>query len=350
MGSTHRQNRTPRARSLAIAAAGCLIAIGAIAIPALASKGVTKTGSTAFPADSKASASAACPARTHATGGGFAATPAATPGAGVESFTTNNNFSGRKTWTVTSGQVSGGHATTLTVKVRCERKSDGKIAILLTGGTTITPDTDPQGGYDATGQNLVFHCPPGTHPIAGGYQVAKPFDPNNAGTTNKFFATQTRRTGTTWTISGYLFGGPAASTPPAEFTGTVPCERNGSRRIVERSKTVPYLDNARATASAKCPKGRHLVSGGFAFTPIGEGFVPVPFVDQSLPATPRIWTVSAYDSAVFAPPVGSSLTTYAYCRRNFKKKRRARQGTAASSGAVGPGWVEVTPAPRLRVG
>jgi len=338
------EQMTQRRRRIAVGAL-CLAAALAVAVPALASRGATKTGSNPFPPDSKKSASANCPPRTHATGGGFAVTPAATPGGAVESFTTNNNFAGRAAWTVTSGQVASGHGNTLTAAIRCERKRDGKIAILLSGTAHLVPDTTPP--FDAVGQNLVFHCPPGTHPIAGGYQVAKPFDPNNTATTNKFFATQTRRTGTTWTVSGYLLGGGGA--PPADFTGTVPCEKNGNRPLVEKSKVVPFNEDSRATASATCKKGTHLVSGGFAFTPNSNGPVPVPFVDQSVPTTRRIWTTSAYDSIAFSTPVGSTLTTYAYCRRNLPKPTRAHR-TGASSSVAGQGWVEVTPAPPLNVG
>lgn len=323
----------------------CLAAL-ALAIPALGSRGASSTSSTAFPPDTQRTTATTCPARTHATGGGFQVVPGGTPGSIPQSFTTNSTFSGRRGWTVTSGSTSQNPPAMLTARVRCERKRDGTVPILLPGSATITPDTTddpnvPGVQYDAVGRNLIFHCPPGTHPIGGGYSVDRPFDPNAA--SNKFFATQNRRTGkSTWTISGYLLGGPSASNPPAVFTGKVPCERNGNRRLVERSRVVAYGEDVRSTASVACGKGRHLVSGGFAFTPAGAGAVPVPFVDQAISIGGRTWQVSAYDSGFFAAPPGSAMSVYAYCRRNRPKRRRARRSVVGSTApSRASGWVEV---------
>jgi len=342
MGRSDSQFSTRRLQAILV---WTLAASALLASAALASRGRTVSASTAFPADTQRTAVVTCPRGTHATGGGFSATPLAAPGGLLESFTTNSNFAGRSKWSVTSRQFSGGDATVLTAKARCERRSDGRIAALLTGSATITPDTSGP-PYDLIGQNLIFHCPPGTHEIAGGHAVDRPFDPNEV--SNQFVATQSRRTHGTWTISGYLFGGPAATSPPAELTGTVPCERNGARKIRERSRAVPFGDDIRSTASARCPRRHHLVSGGFAFTPIVEGQAPpVPFVDRSVPASRRKWVVSAYDLSLFQPPPSAALTTYAYCRRNFPRRRRARPAAIAADQPAGQGWVEVRPAPTL---
>jgi hypothetical protein len=321
---------------------GAAIVVGCLAVllaatGALASRGVTKNTNVPFPPDTQRSATASCPAKTHISGGGFQVSPGATPGGTVNSFTTNSNFSGRRAWNVVSGATVANPSGTLTATARCERKRDGKVALIMTGTTTITPDTSGPAPYEARGVNQVFTCPPQTHPIAGGYSVDKPYDPN-VSATNKFFATQNSRTGTTWTVGGFLLGGPAASNPPAEFTARVACELNGTRPVRQRSATVPYIDNARATATATCRKGTHIVSGGFAFSP-REGFIPVPFVDRNVPATNRAWTVSAYDSGPFGAPAGSTMTSYVYCRKNRPKPRRRRAGGSVAA-AVGQGSVE----------
>lgn len=332
-------------RLMAIGVAVCVLAVMVGAAAALGSRGRTTNASIPFPPDTQQTTTATCPTGTHATGGGFQVSPGATPGSFPNTFTTNSNFKDRRSWTVVSGATSASASGTLTASVRCERKRDGRIGILLPGSHTVTPDTTAP--YAATGQGLNFICPPGTHPIGGGYSVDRPYDPNAA--SNRWFATQNRRTGGTWTISGYLMGGPAASTPPAEFTGKVPCERNGVRPLVERKVVVPYLENQRTTASAKCRRGTHVVSGGFAFSPIGEGSVPVPFVDQDVPTTNRTWAVSAYDSGTFATPAGSTMTVSAYCRKNRPRWQGARRGAAASVAPLVPGRVEATPPTHVSV-
>jgi hypothetical protein len=346
MGKTSGHSSVSGRRLTAIVLA-CVAALATATAVAVASRGVTKNANVSFPPDTKQTATTTCPPKTHISGGGFQVSPGATPGGTVESFTTNSNFSGGKSWTVTSGATAASPSATLTATARCERKRDGRIAVVLPATRTITPDTTPP--YQAVGINLQFICPPQTHPIGGGYSVDKPFDPNNVGGTNKFFATQNRRTGSTWTIGGYLLGGPSASTPPAEFTAKVACESNGTRPVRERSSLVPYTDNARATATATCRTGTHLVSGGFSFSPT-SGFIPVPFIDRNVPATGRAWTVSAYDSAGFGAPPGSTMTSHAYCRKNKPKprRRRARSG-AASAAQVGEGSVRVVPLPPATV-
>jgi hypothetical protein len=327
-------------RRATVVALGCVAALAAAAV-AVASKGVSKNANAVFPPDTQRSATASCPAGTHISGGGFQVSPGATPGGNVNSFTTNSSFSGRRAWKVVSGATNDNPSGTLTSTARCERRRDGKVAVIMSGSGTINPDTvGPP--YEARGLNLVFTCPPQTHPIAGGYEVDKPYDPNVAAT-NKFFATQNRRTGATWTVGGFLLGGAAASNPPAEFTARVACELNGTRPVRERSATVAYTEDARATATATCRRGTHLVSGGFAFSP-REGSIPVPFIDRNVPATGRAWTVSAYDSGPIGTPPDSSMTSYAYCRKNRPKPRRRRaRRSVASAASAGAGSVQVVP-------
>jgi hypothetical protein len=134
---------------------------------------------------------------------------------------------------------------------------------------------------------------------------------------------------------------------PSTFSPTVPCEANSRRKITQRGKIVSLANNTRASAAAKCAKGKHVVSGGFVLTPLpGTSPTPVPFapMDYNAPIGVRTWRVDVYDTG-FAAPTGSALTTYAYCRRNRlrKKRRRTTRSVAASAAPIGRGRVEISP-------
>jgi hypothetical protein len=271
---------------------------------------------------------------THSTAGGFVVSPLGTPGGGFQSVTQLSTPSGRRGWRVVSGAEQTNPVANLTASVRCERKIDGRIIVRLTGSDTIAP------GFAV---NFNFRCPPGTHPLGGGWSVDAPFD-GDLGTSSNLIVIQNRRTSpTTWLITAEVRSG---APNPSTFRPTVPCERNSRRRITERGRVVPLADNTRASASATCARGRHVVSGGFVLTPLpGTTPAPVPFapMDYNAPTGGRTWRADVYDT-VYAAPAGSALTTYAYCRRNrLRRKRRPRRSAAATSAPIGSGTVEISP-------
>jgi hypothetical protein len=311
----------------------CLAAALCAAAPAMASRGVTRTAGTALPANSQRSVTAVCPAGTHSTAGGFFVSPAGAPGQGPQSWTQVSMPSGTGGWKVTGGSSGVNPPATLTSSVRCEKRRDGRIAVRLQGSSTITP---------GTAQNYDFHCPSGTHPIGAGWSVNNPYNGNIA-TSSNLVVIQSRRTGPShWLVTAEVRSGAAVS---STFVPKVPCEFNSRRKLVEKSKIVPYLDQQRVTATATCAKRTHVVSGGFVISPLpSTDPTPVPFgiMDYNAAPTGRTWRIDLYDTT-FAAPTGSSLSTYAYCRRNRLRRPQVRR-ISASSGALGPGRVEISPA------
>ena len=105
MGKNSGHSRVSGRRLTAIALS-CVVVLAAATAVAVASKGVTKNTNISFPPDTKQTANTSCPAKTHISGGGFQVSPGGTPGGNVESFTTNSNFIGGKSWSVTSGATA----------------------------------------------------------------------------------------------------------------------------------------------------------------------------------------------------------------------------------------------------
>src|SRR5918994_4780642 len=98
----------------------CLAAL-AVAIPALASRGVTKTASTPLPPGSQRSVTASCPVGTHSTAGGFIVSPSGVPGLWFQSVTQVSVPTGRRNWRVVSGPGQNNPPANLTAAVLWER-------------------------------------------------------------------------------------------------------------------------------------------------------------------------------------------------------------------------------------
>jgi hypothetical protein len=316
---------------LTVAAAACSVALIAIgAAPALASRGATKTATTPLAPGSQGSATATCPRRTHSTEGGFIVTPPGLPGGGPASWTQVSNAVGIRSWKVTSGASVSNPSATLTSSVRCERKADGKIlSRLISKPTTVAP------GH---AQTLNFHCPFGSRPIAGAWTVDNPYNGSVDGTSNLIVIQNRRLDRTTWVITSEVR---SSSVVSSTFTASALCELSGPRRLVQKAQVTPYVDDARMTGTARCAMGTHVVSGGFAITPLpGANPTPVPFpiMDRNAAAGGRRWRVDLYDTFPM-PPAGSALTTYAYCRKNHPARRRHGPGGSPAASSVGSGWV-----------
>jgi hypothetical protein len=232
---------------------------------------------------------------------------------------------------VTSGAESNNDpSATLTALVRCERRADSKIVVPLVGSATINP------GF---AQTFNFHCPPQTRPVGAGWSVDNPFNGNIATSSNLIVVQSRRLDRTTWTLTAEVRSGSGVA---SELTGTVPCEKVTPRKLVQRTAIDSFADNERATATATCRTGTHVVSGGFLINPLPPGTVPFAPVDRHAPVGGRQWRVDIYDT-IFALPPGSTLTTYAYCRKNRLRRRRARRSTASAAVSTGPGRVELLP-------
>jgi hypothetical protein len=291
-------------------AALALAGLSAPAISAAKSKSVASTKSANVPLGpgSAVSTTAKCKSGSHISGGGYQVSPSFTPSAltGVRSDPTSSTPSGATSWSAggaafATPAVSG----TETVFARCEKNSEGRIVQLPFGsGTAIL----------GTVTNVTLNCASGTHVLAGGFTVSPPpnlADPNKAGAQ----VLQSRRTATgQWTIT---VGNPLppAGVVAASFSASALCELNqGSEKVKEVSSTAPIGDDARTTADASCSKKKHLVSGGFLVSP-NSGTAPAVGIDEFQPSGSRKWHTGLYEFPGFNLPAGSSLTTYAYCKK-----------------------------------
>lgn len=324
--------RTSRFAAVAVAVA---VIAGTVAATAIATRGSTRSAATTQTSSTQNTLAPRCPNRAHSTGGGFSLRPGIQPPSS-SSITQRTIGVGRRVWSTTSASTSTTATQTFRGFVRCERRADGRIATKLTGSTTVTP---PMTGAQAA--TLRFICPPGTHVLSGGYAVDKPFSSSD-GTSSRLVFVQNRRTGARqWKITAWL----AAGTSPSKMIGRVFCEFNQRNRPIARKRTVPYVDGQRNGAAATCPRGTHVVSGGFRFAPLPAPGVAVigATLDRFAPLGPRRWRVDAWDLPFSSPP-NSTLTTFAYCHRNRRTGARA----AGSAKAIGPGSVELirTKAPR----
>src|SRR5918994_1307395 len=91
------------------------------AVPALATRGVTKTASTPLPPESQRSVTASCPIGTHSTAGGFIVSPSGVPGLWFQSVTQVSVPTGRRNWRVVSGPGQNNPPANLTAAVLWER-------------------------------------------------------------------------------------------------------------------------------------------------------------------------------------------------------------------------------------
>jgi hypothetical protein len=277
------------------------------------SPAVSRTATVALPPGSQQSATATCAKGTHISGGGFSVSPAYSAG-GTDSFTDDtgtrsvhlqSQSAGNRRWTAGAAAFSSPTvAGSLSAIARCERNDLGRLAVTLSGSSTI-----PVG----QGNTTTLTCPAGTHVLTGGFAGSPPgnlADP--AG--KRLIITESRRvSNSTWEIRAINpLGAPSVATL---FTNAV-CERNGKRGVFENSALTPITDNGRTSLTAPCPsKKHHVVSGGFLVSPFAS---PIPGVgiDQHQPAGRRAWQVGLHEFPTFPLPTGSLLTTYAYCKRS----------------------------------
>jgi hypothetical protein len=225
---------------------------------------------------------------------------------------------GTTAWTVAGAAFTNPGATgSLAAFARCESNALGRIAVVASSSATIAP---------AAGQDLVFNCPPSTHVISGGFSGEGPGVLNNINSWKVIVLRSYRSGPGQWTVTAYNRAPPPANTP-ANLTGFAVCEFNkkGSS-LGEVAAAVPVAENNRASADATCAGKTHVVSGGFTVLPATfPGTVPVVAIDENQPVGNKGWHVGLSEWQGNASPANTSLTTYAYCKRDAVKKKRRRK-------------------------
>jgi hypothetical protein len=285
---------------------------------------VTRTATVSLSSGARVSSQADCAGKSHLTGGGFGVSPSYRPdpmtlaGTGLRSMTLTDNPVGTTGWTAASAVfTSPGAAGSLTAFARCESNALGRIAVIGSSSASIAP---------AAGQDLVFDCPPSTHVISGGFSGEGPGVLNDINGWKVIVLRSYRSGPGQWTVTAYNRGPPPANSP-ANLTGFAVCEfnRKGSS-VSEVANSVPVAQNARTSADATCAGKTHVVSGGFTVLPASfPGTVPVVAVDEDQPVGNKSWHLGLSEWQGNSSPPSTSLTTYAYCKRDVVKKKKPRR-------------------------
>jgi hypothetical protein len=202
---------------------------------------------------------------------------------------------GKSAWKVhgTFGALDG----TLTSFAVC----DGSVGRVKRVSHSKTLGTDEDGDVTAA-------CPHGWHVLGGGFAVAPPF---TGGPKGEIAPTSSKRSSARkWETTGTNDG------DPTKLVAYALCSKAGG--ISEESKTKPLAGSGRTTATAKCPRGTHLVGGGYED--------PSSDVFRSAPAGVRRWktTTTANIKPKRSPTAGAArkgvilptVTSFAYCQDN----------------------------------
>ena len=172
-----------------------------------------------------------------------------------------------------------------------KHKKPAKLGPVVTATATGSTITSGDSTVTAT-------CPSGKQAVGGGFSV--PIDP-----TNVLFVTSSYRSApNAWTIVALHSKGSGAATAFAYC-------RNASKSITDVSAngTVPSGEGMAADASAACPAGTQLVSGGFQFThgaSLGEYALPTSSL--AINTSPH-WMVQGVNNTTGA----HAFTVHAYC-------------------------------------
>lgn len=306
---------------LLIALAGVL-ALGALATGADAKKkkkkkaqpAVTITATTPFSSASTGTATANCTGKTHVSGGGWVAAPHLVPNppSGLRSLSTSSIALGTTGWTAASDAFANPPGSgTFSAVARCESNKLGKLVTSISGSATVP-----------TGQltNLVMNCPAGTHVVSAGYAGTGLASYVNNIQNLRILVLQSRRTAVNqWTISAFESNASPAS---GNITVSAVCERDAKgRSIGEVSTTAAFGNLSRASGDPSCAAKQHVVSGGYALSPI-SGNVPVVGIDEFEPTSKSTWHLGLFTFVIpGGQPPGSSVTSYAYCAKDTLKKK-----------------------------
>jgi hypothetical protein len=149
-------------------------------------------------------------------------------------------------------------------------------------------------------------CRRGSEAIAGGF-AANSFSPNSGVIT----VTSRRKGKRGWKVGGFNVAGPptGASSP---LTAYAYCERSGPK-LHTRLKRVNAPAGSVRSVRVKCPKRSTALSGGFDgnFGGFGQSLTTSVAVSSRRGGHGKAWRADALS----AGPVGSTVTTYAYCVR-----------------------------------
>ncbi len=150
-------------------------------------------------------------------------------------------------------------------------------------------------------------CPGRTYPLGGGTITHQIPDPDGEGIYVHSYERLGAQRG--FHVSPILFDATKQSTKPRQVTVQVVCGRGLVSATPSPHKTVFIKSGQVRSATARCPKGQQLVTGGFQRTNFGAD--GGNYVTESRAVGSRAWRVSG---SAF-PAGGGELTAIAYCVR-----------------------------------
>ncbi|HEY1335131.1 MAG TPA: hypothetical protein VGF31_12800, partial [Myxococcaceae bacterium] len=137
-------------------------------------------------------------------------------------------------------------------------------------------------------ERLESVCPGGRYPIGGGMISSPAPDPDGEGIYPHSYERLGAQRG--FHVSAVLFDPSIDSTTPRNVTLQTVCARNLVPANPSPHKTVFIRTGETRTATARCPKGQYLITGGFQrtdFTIYGGNYIT-----ESRAAGPRAWRVT----------------------------------------------------------
>ena len=176
-------------------------------------------------------------------------------------------------------------------------------------GVRILSKTFKMSAPDQLTRFEVF-CPGrGNYPIGGGMSVNVPPGPDGEGVYPHSFERLGAQRGVH--ISEVLYDLSHGSTTPRNVTVQAVCARGQIPQNPTPHKTVFIKPGETRSATARCPKGQTLITGGFQRTNFGSD--GGNYVTESRAAGPNAWKVtgSAFTGTAFTG--GGELTAIAYC-------------------------------------
>jgi hypothetical protein len=173
-------------------------------------------------------------------------------------------------------------------------------------------------------QAATARCPKGTHVTGGGWSVTPPFNANGvdfpaqgaSGLRTDHLQSQPGGL-TSWTAAAAAFTTPAVTGTFASFAR---CESKSVSRTLlgaSGSSTLPVSQSA--TIGINCPKGSHVLAGGFSLSPAGNLADPAGFRPQVLESRrrdARSWELIVVNPA--GSPSDATIVGNTLCEVNAK--------------------------------
>jgi hypothetical protein len=289
-------------RKVTYALGSTVASVLVVAATAVAGGGITieKKGSTAT--TTQATLKAKCSASDHVLAGGFRLPDG-------DNIAQQDEPAGEGAWKVESYLDDLGLPAHVDTFALCERASARKLKIVSKSVTVPAGTGAPKAVAKAFGQATVkAQCPEGWQVVSGGYAVVPPY---TGGSDGEVAVDTNKRAGSTaWKVHGANEG------DKTDLKAFAVCEKQSQGKIQQIAKKVPITQDMKGVlgvgvpAVAKCPRGSHLVGGGFQSRPTqNQNPTAFPEVSASMPSSKKTWT------AHYNPHASGSITSYVECEK-----------------------------------